>query len=429
MKWASRIFIITLAIGFQQCEDTCVVENTFVYLEPVYSTSAEIKAAAGFKAPQEIHKAGKIYFYENFIFVNEIGEGIHFIDNSNPASPNPVGFLNIPGNLDLAIQNDLLYADSYIDLIVFDISNLNQIKEVNRIERLFNAYNSFGFYSDPLKGVVTDWVKKENVTIQRSACNTQMQSWGGMHAEDGRGIFLASSAYSNIKSMGATQNNTQGIGGSMARFTLSGNYLYALDGSNLDILSLANGKWPEVKKEIPVGWDVETLFPHNQKLFMGAQSGMYIYSLEIPEAPALLSHYTHVQSCDPVVVEGDYAYVTLRSGNSCRGFVNQLEVIDIKNPKTPILVRTYPMTNPSGLGIDNGILFICDGTAGLKIFDAKDVNTISSNQLANYSTINALDIIPYNKVAMMIGSDGLYQYDYTDIKNIKLLSTLPILKQ
>ena len=87
------------------------------------------------------------------------------------------------------------------------------------------------------------------------------------------------------------------------------------------------------------------------------------------------------------------------------------------------------MTNPSGLGIDNGILFICDGTAGLKIFDAKNVNTISSNQLANYSTINALDIIPYNKVAMMIGSDGLYQYDYTDIKNIKLLSTLPILKQ
>ena len=134
MKWASRIFIITLAIGFQHCEDTCVVENTFVYLEPVYSTSAEIKAAAGFKAPQEIHKAGKIYFYENFIFVNEIGEGIHFIDNSNPASPNPVGFLNIPGNLDLAIQNDLLYADSYIDLIVFDISNLNQIKEVSRIE-------------------------------------------------------------------------------------------------------------------------------------------------------------------------------------------------------------------------------------------------------------------------------------------------------
>jgi hypothetical protein len=127
-------------------------------------------------------------------------------------------------------------------------------------------------------------------------------------------------------------------------------------------------------------------------------------------------------------VEGDYAYVTLRDGNACGGFTNQLEVVNIKDLTKPILERTYPMKNPHGLGIDNTLLFICDGSDGLKIYDASDINKIADNQLAHYGDINTLDIIPYQHIAMMIGTDGLYQYDYSDIKNIKLLSKLPIAK-
>jgi hypothetical protein len=87
------------------------------------------------------------------------------------------------------------------------------------------------------------------------------------------------------------------------------------------------------------------------------------------------------------------------------------------------------MTNPHGLGIDQGTLFICDGLDGLKAYDATDVKTISQNQLAHYKNIQALDIIPFQQVAMVIGQDGLYQYDYSDLKDIKLLSQLPIVKQ
>lgn len=87
------------------------------------------------------------------------------------------------------------------------------------------------------------------------------------------------------------------------------------------------------------------------------------------------------------------------------------------------------MTNPHGLGIDQGTLFICDGTDGLKVFDATNVSAISTNQLAHYKEINAFDVIPFQHVAMVIGKDGLYQYDYSDIKNIKLISKLPIVNQ
>ena len=71
-------------------------------------------------------------------------------------------------------------------------------------------------------------------------------------------------------------------------------------------------------------------------------------------------------------------------------------------------------------------LFICDGYDGLKIFNANDISQIDDNLIAHYPNIDAFDIIPFNKVAMMIGEDGLYQYDYSDLNNITLLSHLKI---
>jgi hypothetical protein len=153
---------------------------------------------------------------------------------------------------------------------------------------------------------------------------------------------------------------------------------------------------------------------------------MHILDISTPESPVKISTYEHVMSCDPVVVDGSYAYVTLRTGTTCARGVDQLEVIDISNLESPRLVRAYPMTNPHGLGIDDKTLFICDGDAGLKAYDASDVNAIDQNQVAHYADINALDVIPFNDVLMMIGDDGIFQYDYTDPKNIKLLSKLAI---
>ena len=82
------------------------------------------------------------------------------------------------------------------------------------------------------------------------------------------------------------------------------------------------------------------------------------------------------------------------------------------------------MYNPKGLGIDNGTLFVCD--KGLRVFDAKDPLTLLANELAHFKEMDGLDVIPYNNVLMMIADDGIYQYDYTDVTKIKLLSVLPI---
>jgi hypothetical protein len=219
-----------------------------------------------------------------------------------------------------------------------------------------------------------------------------------------------------------------GVGGSMARFTILDNYLYGLDGTQLEVVDISAETHPVAGSSVQVSWDAQTLFPYNNHLFVGGRAGMYIFDLASPSQPALLGQYDHIQSCDPVVVEGDYAYVTLYGGDGCHVDTNQLEVINIKDLSAPVLVATYPMVNPHGLGISNGTLFICDGPAGLKVFDASDPLTISSHSLATYSQISAIDIIPFNHTAMVIGNDGISQYDYSDVQHIKWLSTIPVAK-
>ncbi|MEQ9167025.1 MAG: hypothetical protein RLO12_12275, partial [Fulvivirga sp.] len=170
----------------------------------------------------------------------------------------------------------------------------------------------------------------------------------------------------------------------------------------------------------------ETIFPNGENLFIGTTSGMHIMDISDPLSPQLISTYEHVQSCDPVIVDENIAYVTLRSGTECQGFTNQLEVIDISDLTSPQLLYTYEMFNPHGLGKDGDALFICDGTDGLKVYDASDNSKITDNLLAHYESIQSFDIIPFNNVAMMIGEDGLYQYDYSDLSNIKFLSHINI---
>lgn len=423
LKTSRTFLFLFIALLGVSCSDKCQETSTFVYYEPVYSTSAQIKAAVKQESPRPLSQLGRIYFKDGILFINEAGKGIHIINNHNPATPENESFLAIPGNFDLAIRGNTLYADSYVDLVAFDITDLTRIKEVSRIENLFNNYMTLGLLVSTEQGILTSWEKKE-YQVEVTECDVMYQPWGGFYYNDGVAFSSRAYAQAAIAPLSGT-----GIGGSMARFTVVGDHLYGLDGGNIDIVNLSNQSKPVGVREYGMTWDIETLFPHDDKLFVGARSGMYILDVASPTQPVQLSQYTHVRSCDPVVVEGDYAYVTLRSGTTCEGFTNQLEVINISNLRNPALVQTYPMTNPYGLGIDRGILFICDGNDGLKVYNAADVNTIAANQLAHYKDLRALDIIPYQNIAMMIGEDGLFQYDYSDINNIRLLSSLPIVEQ
>ncbi|HEV7620581.1 MAG TPA: hypothetical protein VGO09_02540, partial [Flavisolibacter sp.] len=129
--------------------------------------------------------------------------------------------------------------------------------------------------------------------------------------------------------------------------------------------------------------------------------------------------FTHGRACDPVVTDGNFAYVTLHSGSQCGGTSNELDIIDIKNIEQAFLVKSYPMTSPTGLSKDGDLLFICDGSE-IKLYNAADANDIKA--VGSIETKEPYDVIAGNKIALVVAKDGLYQYDYSDVHHMHQLS-------
>jgi hypothetical protein len=206
------------------------------------------------------------------------------------------------------------------------------------------------------------------------------------------------------------EGSSTGKGGSLARFAIVGNHLYTVDNTSLRVFDINNPQSPQFIKRQDLGFGIETIFPYQDKLFLGANAGMYIIDISSPQFPQVLSIYQHVLSCDPVAVQNQYAYVTLRDGTNCRQGQNLLEVIDISNLISPKLLATYPMENPKGLGVDGSQLFVCD--QGLKVFEIDSSRPWLLNQRQKLNISNAYDVIPLGGRLLLIGSDGLYQYAY-----------------
>jgi hypothetical protein len=217
----------------------------------------------------------------------------------------------------------------------------------------------------------------------------------------------------------------------MARFAIQNNALYVLTAySTIKVLDITNISQPVSLDPVYNSWGIETIFLNGNYMYIGAQNGMSIYDITDPFKPLFLSNYDHFTSCDPVVVDDNYAYVTLRSGRKCRNMItNQLDVIDIKDKKLPKLLKSYSFTSPNGLGIDGKTLFICDGDDGLKIFNTTDIYHITDSPIAQFKDIQATDVIPLSGLLFMIGKDGFYQYDYSNLTNVKLLSKIPVKTQ
>lgn len=380
MKTLNSIFasvlILAAAISLGSCQDEVNTTNTYRAMVPVYLQMSDIRARTIVIEPgQELENPGKIYIYGNYLLINEPQEGIHILDNTNPANPKNLNFIPIDGTVDLAINNNMLYADNYVDLLVFDISNIRSIKLVERVKDVFNH-----LYSASDTGVILTF--KDSVLTSESP-NGFMD----------RGLFLSDARASFASNFsGAAQS--YGQGGSMARFTLMSGHLYAVDDYSLRVFDVKEPARPKHLKNIELGWGIETIFPFQEKLFIGSNSGMHIYDAKTPSNPLKLSVFEHVRACDPVVVNEKFAFVTLRNGQNCWDGVNELQVVDIANLRQPKLIKAYPMLNPHGLALSGNHLYVAEGRHGLKSFNVADVMGIDQNQLEFLESMQSIDIIP-----------------------------------
>ncbi|MDR2840805.1 MAG: hypothetical protein LBV75_06020 [Paludibacter sp.] len=421
-----KLYFLFLAIFagliFISCDKSYTETVTYQINEPILMSTSDLRSSVKVTSTtNKIENYGKICFYKNFLYIAETGKGIHIINNTNPAQPSVVGFIELLGNYDMAIRNNTLYADMLTNLVWFDISNPSAPVAAGCMANAFPAFlppcdNGYGYDYNLVyalqhnsDSVIVGWntvERTEDVTRYR-------ESWWG-------GIWNKSELYTAVPL--TDSGNSTGVNGSMSSFALYNDYLYSVMNNKMTVISLTGAEPKIAADNIYIGYNVETIFSYKNAMFMGTPTGLLIYSVTNPIHPVLCSQISHVYGCDPVVVENDLAYVTVHSGNTCGQNDNELFVIDVSDIRSPQQLVSYKMTSPKGLGIDNGTLFVCDN--GLKIFNAENPQTIIANQLAHYTGMNGYDVIPFNDVLMMIAEDGLYQYNYSDLNHIQLISKL-----
>ena len=410
-----KLFVWTAVLASIFMLSSCMKDKltkTYTIFEPVYRDKATVLGEIKSNPARSIQNPGKIYKYGNFIFLNEVNKGVHVIDNNNPSNPLIKAFISIPGNVDIAVKGNILYADLYTDLVVINISDPLQATLVKLVPRIFpeRQYGN-GFNPDTTK-VIIDWIQKE-VTVRVSEVDNRFCT---------NCVMLQSA--SSGSGTGTAGPVAIGTGGSMARFALVNDYLYAVNLSQLKVLNVNDAANPVISASQPVGWNIETIYPFKQKLFIGSSSGMFIYNINDPARPAYEGSFAHARACDPVVADDNYAYVTLRAGNFCQGTNNQLDIINVQNLPTVSLVKTYSMHNPFGLARDGDLLFICDGKDGLKVYDATNVLNL---QLRKHITgMETFDVIAANNILLLVAKDGLYQYNYSNPDNILQISKITV---
>jgi hypothetical protein len=400
----SLFLLVLITIG------SCVKDRnevTYTISRPEYSVRESVKQAAKVQAPQAMKELGSFVLYGGAMYINEKNKGIHVIDYSDPTQPVNKGFLPIPGNLGLSIKNNFLYADCYCELMVFKILSKDNIQLQGSLPNAFVSRVWNGSYDTNV--VAVNWNRKDT-TVSAEYYN----SHSGYQYDKG-GTMVAS------PQMNTTSGGTS-VGSSLAIFTIVNDHLYTVEQSLLNAFSLGDPVNPVRVSSQQAAWNVETIFPFKDKLFIGSMSGMYIFGLTDPSKPSYISQFNHAQVCDPVIADDRFAFVTLRTGSRCTGTTNQLDVVNIENISAPVLVKSFNFRNPHGLSKDGNVLFVCDEYAGLKVLDASDPANLV--QKASLPVGKAIDVVATGGKAFVMLDNAIQIYSYDQQFNVALLGNI-----
>jgi len=232
-------------------------------------------------------------------------------------------------------------------------------------------------------------------------------------------IGLASCSLNEKSDSGS---NLSGKGGSLARFTISGNYLYTVDQFSLHAVSLADAEHPQKMTDKSLGIYTETIYPYQNALLLGTETGMFVFDLSNPSSPQQITYFQHIRSCDPVVAQDGFAYITLNTLNQrCFNGANELQILDISNLYMPQLVKSITLTTPLGLDIQNDTLYVCD--QGLRVINV--ANKQNPVEINHFYDIQAQDVICQPGLIIVIGADGLHQFKQATA-GLQEISTIPI---
>jgi len=167
------LFFIVLIISLGACNRTDLPPANIEGWAPIYAPTDSVKTIHALP-PEPIVNGGKIYLKGNIFYQVENGKGIHVIDLSDREHPKKMGFIQIYGCQEISIQNQYLYTNNFNDLVIIDLTNPDNIKEVGRMNNSFHLFDAGkpptpGYFEciDPAKGEVVGW---KQTTLNNPRC-------------------------------------------------------------------------------------------------------------------------------------------------------------------------------------------------------------------------------------------------------------------
>lgn len=129
---------------------------------PIFLSRTEFENSVALLNNTIIGNAGKIYVFNDNLFINEKNNGFHVYDNSNTTNPIPLKFINAPGATDMAIKNNTMYINQARDLIAVELNtNMQSLTVTKRIRNVFpEIISPDGFYANIPDGqVLVNWIQ------------------------------------------------------------------------------------------------------------------------------------------------------------------------------------------------------------------------------------------------------------------------------
>jgi len=265
MKIPFYTVLFTLIILLSSCSNNDDLE-LFNIVTPEYMSKEAFRSSVEITVPRETVETGKIYVYNDYVLINEVNKGIHVVDNSNPLSPVKKVFIEILGNNDMEVKGDFLYADSLIDLVVFDISDLNSITEVSRMKDVFPGHVPFPTVDNVI-------VNYEDYSYEEGQI---LVNWDVK--EEYREVELEPEIFIDV-AFSSDDAVSGGEGGSLARFKIIDDYLYAVDNNYINVFDISDLESPIALNDVYAGFGIETIFNRDNYLFLGSTNGMFIYDI------------------------------------------------------------------------------------------------------------------------------------------------------
>ncbi len=422
MKWLKSTFYFLLSFSFflTSCsEEAAFQEITERISVPVYKSVDEIRATIQIQAPQTIQEGGKIFSNDRLLLINDVRRGIHVFDNTDLNRPIKIGFLPIAGNLDMIVVDDLLYADNYMDLLAFDMADLNNIQFLSRTKDVF-PFDDINEEGEYLVYYTIEEVKK---LVEPAPNDNTFDSFipsNNHKVGDRYGNYVSSSTKESVPYSSSFQS----------RFAFQNGMLYHVDLQRLNIFSIDDIKNIRLEKSQALENQLnhaQHLMTSENLLLVASQNNVLLYQTTNAVHPTFVSFLLHANACTPVFLDKKRAFIGLNENAHCAGWTNRLIELDVSDLNLNQQISTQAFANPKRILKYDHYLFIAKGEEGISILDIEK----KQSELEKFSTLkkyplDAQDIQLLEKenelYLLVLHQDGISQFkvDTTDWSMEKL---------